>query len=311
MVLASAIEPLRAARDYLGGTFSWLLISPDGQDVTSSSGLTLRCHDRLSATSVLDMLFVVAGYGARNHARSSIIKDLQLADRRISSLGALDSGAWILAAAGLLDNYRATIHWQDISQFAEDHLNIAVVNDRYVIDRNRITAGGATTVIDLMLRLIGEHGGGALAFDVSNMFVYDTRHRAPEDRGARHLSLTSREPQLVKAVTAMRDNVERPLSLRRVAARIAVSQRTLARLFEREFGMSPGSYYRSIRLDVARALVEETSFSASEIATRTGFASSSCLSRAFSGFFGRTLLSARKNRLALGQPTPRQQSGRL
>jgi transcriptional regulator GlxA family with amidase domain len=56
------------------------------------------------------------------------------------------------------------------------------------------------------------------------------------------------------------------------------------RLFQREFGMGPGRYYQSIRLDVARTLVEETSYSAGEIAARTGFASSACLSRAFSSF---------------------------
>ena len=297
MVLASAVEPLRAARDYAGpGTFSWRLFSPQGSDVTSSSGLVLRCDGDLARAEGLDMLFIVAGYGAREHARPPILKALQLLERKIQTWGALDSGSWILAAAGLLSGYRATIHWQDINQFAEVHLGTEVCNDRFVIDRNRITAGGATTVIDLMLKLIADNGGGALSFDVSNMFVYDTRQRAGEERGARSLSLTSRAPPVVKAVAAMRTNVERPLDLGSLAAAANVSQRTLARSFQRELGVGPGRYYQSIRLDLARTLAEETTLGAQEIAARTGFASGATLSRAFRQQFDATLRDARRHR---------------
>lgn len=301
MVLASAIEPLRAASDYsMDAEFSWRLLSLDGGDVTSSSGIRIRCDAKLAEAKNLDVLFVVAGYGARDHASKPVVKALQLAARKAPMLGGLDSGAWLLAAAGLLKSRSATIHWQDMAEFGERHLDTDVMNERYVIDRNRITAGGATTVLDLMLRLIGDAGGGALAFDVSNMFVYDSRRRAPDERGARSLSLAAREPQLIKAVTIMRANVERPLGLARIASEAAMSVRTLTRLFEREFGVGPGRYYQSIRLDVARTFVEETSYSAGEIAARAGFASSACLSRAFSAFFGYTLRSSRQKRLGAG-----------
>lgn len=300
MVLASAMEPLRVAGDYSEkGLFTWKLLSLDGQDVTSSSGITMRCDGRLADARDLDMLFIVAGYGARAHARPASVKALRIAERRIPAIGALDSGAWLLAAAGLLDGYRATIHWQDIGQFAEAHLAVDVVTDRYVIDRDRVTAGGAATVTDLMLELIGDRGGGALAFDVSNMFVYDSRQRRPrqEERDVSGL----RSPQLARAVAIMREHVEEPLGLAGVAAGAALSERTLARLFEREFGIGPGRYYQSIRLDAARSLVEETSLSASEIAARTGFASGSCLSRAYRAHFRHTLRDARRSRRVISR----------
>jgi transcriptional regulator GlxA family with amidase domain len=299
MVLASAVEPLRAARDYTGqGAFSWRLLSATGGDVTSSSGLNLRCEGNLQDVGGLDALFVVAGYGAREHSSASACQALQMAERRLPIVGALDSGAWILAAAGLLAGRRATIHWQDIDQFAESYLDVDVVNDRFVIDRDRITAGGATTVIDLMLKMIADRGSGALAFDVSNMFVYDARPHAPEERGARSLSLASRVPQLVRAVAEMRANVEKPLALDAIATASAMAPRTLARLFQREFGISPGRYYQSIRLDVARSLFAETSQSASEIAARTGFASAATLSRAFSDHFHLRPMDLRRHRLS-------------
>ncbi|MCO5062867.1 MAG: GlxA family transcriptional regulator [Rhizobiaceae bacterium] len=301
MVLASAIEPLRAARDYGGeDRFAWQLLSATGQDVTSSSGIVMRCDASLSQARHLDILFVVAGYGARAHANPALVKALQLAERRIAIMGALDSGSWLLAAAGLLDGYRATIHWQDLGQFAETHLATEVVTDRYAIDRDRVTAGGAGTVTDLMLKLISDRGGGALAFDVSNMFVYDSRQR-PTEQGVGVDTSSPRAPQIARAVAAMRTNVERPVGLAAIAAQAAVSERTLARLFAREFGMGPGRYYQSIRLDAARSLVQETSLSASEIAARTGFASSSCLSRAYKAQFRHSLRDARRSRRVMSR----------
>lgn len=302
MVLASAIEPLRAARDYAGADdFSWQLLTPDGRDVKSSSGLVLRADAKLDDARNLDVLFLVAGYGARGHATPAIIKSLQLTERRIPRLGALDSAPWILAATGLLDGYRATIHWQELNEFAESYYDISVSTDHYIIDRNRITAGGASTVNTLMLKLIGDQGGKVLAFDVMNMFAYDARQtirgEPTTDGNVSQLQSTKTQAsQLIRAVAAMNRHIETPLSLVQIAGYAAVSERTLARLFTRELGIGPGHYYQRIRLDMARALAEETTLSAGEIATRTGFSTVSSLSRAFSAHFGWTLRASKRHR---------------
>lgn len=297
MVLASAIEPLRAARDYAGpGTFGWRLYSADGGPVTSSSGLVIKPDAALADASGHDILFAVAGYGARDHATPAITGALQRAARRVRALGALDSAAWILAAAGLIDGHRVTIHWQELDSFAEQFLTGEVVTDRFVVDRTRISAGGATTVIDLMLRLIGERGGNALAYDVSNMFIYDVERALSHGRGARSPSLEARAPQLIRAIAEMRRTQENPVPLDRIAAAAAVSERTLARLFEREMGMGPGRYYQNIRLATARSLAEETALTASEIAARTGYASASSLARALAEHFGQSIRSIRAGR---------------
>lgn len=311
MVLASAIEPLRAARDYAGTmlavsgqepnpVFSWKIFTLDGQDVKSSSGLILRADAKLEAAKDLDLLFLVAGYGARDHSTPAVNRTLQLLERRISRIGALDCAPWILAGSGLLDGYRATIHWQDLNEFTETHLDVLVTADHYTIDRNRITAGGASTVNALMLKLIGDQGGKVLAFDVANMFAYDARQTV---RGDENLSGTAAKEsakmqasQLIRAVGYMHRNLENPLSLEQVAIKAAVSQRTLARLFKRELGLGPGQYYQRIRLDMARRLAEETNLSVSEIAARTGFSSASSLSRAFSQNFGWTLRASKYHR---------------
>jgi len=130
-VLASAIEPLRVARSVgMGAHFSWQLLSLDGDDVRSSSGLTLRCDGSLSDLGDVDILFIVAGYDVREQAGSQSLRKLQRAVRHARIIAALDSGAWLLAAAGLLDGHRATTHWQNIAHFAESWLDVEVRHER-------------------------------------------------------------------------------------------------------------------------------------------------------------------------------------
>ena len=294
MVLASAVEPLRAARDLSAeAPFSWHLATVDGAPAVSSSGLELRPDSALKEGDAFDALFVISGYSVRRHATPTVLRAIRQAARKARILGGLDMGAWLLAEAGLLTGYRATVHWQDLAAFEERFLEVAVSGERFVIDRNRITAGGASTVMTLMLTLIREAAGDALAYEVSNLFVYDVEGNYSRGRGARGGALT-KVPQLEQAITAMRASVEEPRPLPHIAEAAGLSPRSLDRLFHRELGLSPGRYYQMIRLNLARSLAEETDLPVSEIATRSGFASSATLSRAFSQTFGRTLRETRR-----------------
>lgn len=295
MVLASAVEPLRAARDLSAEAppFSWHLATLDGAPAVSSSGLELRPDSALAEGGAFDALFVISGYSVRRHATPPVLRAIRRAARKAQILGGLDMGAWLLAEAGLLTGYRATVHWQDLAAFEERFLDVKVRGERFVIDRNRITAGGASTVMTLMLTLIREAAGDALAYEVSNLFVYDVEGNYSRGRGARGGALV-KAPQLEQAITAMRASVEEPLALPQIAEAAGLSPRSLDRLFHRELGLSPGRYYQMIRLNLARFLAEETDLPVSEIAARSGFASSATLSRAFSQTFGRSLRDTRR-----------------
>ena len=300
MVLASAIEPLRVARDLsTGASMAWRLATIDGAPVRSSSGLELYPDYALPKSEPFDALFLVCGYGVRRYAEPAILAKLRNAARKARVVGGLDTGAWIMASAGLLNGYSATIHWQELANFEETFFNVDVRPERFVIDRDRITAGGASTVMNLMLDLIRNEVGDALAFDVSNMFIYDVESNFSLRRGARSQSFT-RVPRLEQAITEMRRSAEQPVAIERIAEATAISPRTLDRLFHRELGISPGRYYQMIRLNLARSLAEETELSVTEIAMRTGFASAATLSRAFSQHFGRTIRALRKGRLRFG-----------
>ena len=296
MVLASAVEPLRAARDLVPeAPFTWRLATLDGQPARSSSGLEVSPDEALARSGACDTFFLVCGYGARQRATKPALAAIRRAARKSARLGGLDMGAWLLAEAGLLDGHRATVHWQELEAFEETFLDVRASAERFVIDGNRITAGGASTVMALMLEMIREAGGDALAFDVSNLFVYDVERNYRRDRGARSGAM-ARVPQLEQAITEMRSRVEEPAALPEIAAAAGLSPRTLDRLFHRELGLPPGRYYQMIRLNLARALAEETGLPVAEIAARCGFVSTATLSRAFSASFGRTIRDLRRHR---------------
>lgn len=296
MVLASAVEPLRAAQSLSRvAPFSWQLATLSGDAARSSSGLRISPDTALSASAPYDTLFLVCGYGARQLAQKPILAAIRKAARRARLVGGLDMGPWLLAEAGLLKGHRATLHWQELAAFEERFLDVDVSAERFVIDRQRITAGGASTVMSLMLKLIRDAAGDALAFDVSNLFVYDVEGHYSRDRGARSQALV-KTPQLEQAIIEMRRRVEEPAPIAQIAAAVGLSPRSLDRLFHRELGLPPGRYFQMVRLNLARSLTEETDLSVSEIAARSGFASAATLSRAFSTTFGRTMRDLRKGR---------------
>ncbi|WP_347313490.1 GlxA family transcriptional regulator [Defluviimonas sp. SAOS-178_SWC] len=292
MVLASAIEPLRAARDLSGKRlFSWQLASLDGGPATSSSKISIAVDLPLARVGATDALVLVSGYGMRNLMDRESAQTLRRRVRGLPVVAGLDTGSWLLAQIGLLTGRQATIHWMERDSLAEAFPEVTVVSGPYIRDGSYITCAGATGVLSWSLDLIGAKGGDALRFDVANMF--DREHR--EDDGQTTPDLPDRMTSyslpdaLRRAIRAMRETAEQPVPLSEIAERAALSLRSMDRLFDRHLGLSSGKYYRQIRLSHARALATETSLSLAEIASRSGFASPATLARAYRARFGETV----------------------
>lgn len=309
MCLACAVEPVRAANALSGQelTRHRLLSAGDGP-VTSSSAITLQPDSSLDAVEKLDILFVIAGYDYRRLCSKDNLAAIRRVARKAKTVAGLDTGSWLLAQAGLLTGYRATIHWQELNLFEEAFPHTEVSAERYVIDRNRYTCGGATTALDLVVKLIRDRFGEALALDVMNLFIYDSNPEAERtQRGARFAPFATRAPLVVAAIEEMERTVEAPVPLAQIAKRVNTSARTLDRVFHRELQTAPGKYYLYIRLRWARNLILETSQSMAEIAARTGFSSAATLSRAFTNQFDLPPRDVRRGRLteARGQDQAR------
>lgn len=290
LAFTSAVEPMRSANRLAGQQlYDWRLISRNGGPVASSGGIEVMTQAAISDVDRIPDLFVVAGLDAQAFDDRAILSWLRRLERVGCRLGALTTGSYILARAGLLDGYRCTIHWENLAGFREDFPGIDATTEVYEIDRNRMTCSGGTAAMDLMLGLIAADHGRELATAVAEQFIHE-RIRAPGEpqrmRLRNRLGIT--QPKLLAAIELMEDNLEEPLSRRALAAHTGVSTRQLERLFRQHLRRTPTRYYLALRLDRARGLLAQTAMSVLDVALACGFVSASHFSKCYREFFGKT-----------------------
>lgn len=296
--VASVLDPLRSANRHLGREgFRWRVVSPDGAAVPLTCGIELPARGGLAAAEGAEVLIVIAGYSQAEVATRRLIAELRRGAGRFRAIGGVDAGPWVLARAGLLDGHRATVHWEDLEDFASAFPAVEVAPDRFVLSRNRFTAGGAVPASELMLHLISARCGAGVAGRVADSFLLETRAEGgrPQRPG---LLPGARDPRLSAALTLMSQHLEEPLSLAAVARAQGVGARRLEQLFRDGLGQGPGAAYLELRLQAARRMMADTAHPLQEIALRCGFADPSGFSRAFKRRFGLAPRAVRQGRRA-------------
>ena len=295
MSVACTLDPMRAANKVAGTKiFDWSMQTLDGASALLSCGLPLSTDAKFNSISRGDVLIIVAGFDSDIHAGKEAVTSISQAAPKYSAIGGVEAGAWLLARAGLLKDRTATTHWEDLEDFAHGFPDIDVLPDRYVIDGKYFTTGGASPTFDLMLHFVRSRRGIAFAMEVASAFIYDEAHMPSDAQSVVSLGhLNHVEPRIVGAIRLMEAHIDDPLPIVVIAAHMEVSVRMLENLFRSALQVSPGKYYRNLRLSVARRLVVDTKLSAQEIAIRTGFNSLSAFSRSFRNTFGASPLRAR------------------
>jgi transcriptional regulator GlxA family with amidase domain len=284
--VASALDPLRNANRQLGHqAYRWRVVTPDGAPAPLTCDLSLPSSGPLQAAIGAEALIVIAGYRLDEVATRPLIRDLRRIAPRFQLVGGIDAAPWVLARAGLLDGYRATVHWEDQEDLAARHPHVDVVPDRYVIDRNRVTIGGAAPAQDFMLHLIRARHGAGLARQVALSFLTTVRPGA-EPQLARPGTDPAIDPRVARASARMESRLDAPETIAETAAAVGLSPRRLEVLFRQAFGTTPGAHALTLRLTAARKLLAETQHPLSEVALRTGFTSPATLSRAFRRAYG-------------------------
>lgn len=297
--VASVLDPLRAANRHLGHeAFRFRIVTPDGQPAPLTCGIELPSSGALSAARGAEVLMVIAGYRLEVVATRPLIRDLRRMAPHFSVLGGVDAATWVLARAGLLDGYRATVHWEDLEDLAHAHPQVDVRPDRYVIDHNRMTAGGAAPAYDLMLHLIRARHGASVARQVANSFLSQARSGA-EPQVAPRTADPTLDRRVARAIAMMEQRLDSPLTVQDIAATLGLSARRLEDLFRSGLGTTPGAYALSLRLAAAHRMLTDTRHPLSEVALRTGFSSPATLSRAFRRRFNLSPGAARRK----GQPS--------
>jgi transcriptional regulator GlxA family with amidase domain len=284
--VASTLDPLRAANRHLGSdSYRWRVVSPDGRAVPLTCGIELPSNGPLSAAEGSDALIVIAGFQQWQGATQPLIRSLARMAPRFAAVGGIDAGAWVLARAGLLNGYKATVHWEDHEDFAAAHPGVDVQPSRFILDRNRFTAGGAAPAADLMLHLIKARHGPALALQVAASFITTARDGHEPQISPKKPDLRL-DPRVAAAITRMEAQLDQPETAEETARALGLSPRRLEQLFTQNLGLPPAAYALSLRLQAARRMITDTRHPLAEVALRCGFSSASSLSRAFSAKFG-------------------------
>lgn len=300
MAFASAVEPLRLAnRISEHPHYVWRTLSDQTPPVHCSGGLPFLPDGGLEELDRDTTLIVVGGTDVMAATTPPVINWLRREARRVRTVGAICTGAYVLARAGLLDGRRATIHWDNRDSFIEDFPDIDLSESIYVIDGNRITSSGGTAPSDLMLRLIAETHGSALANEVADQMIHTSIRT---DRDGQRLSIPTRigvrHPKLASVIQRMEANIEEPISPSILASDVSMSTRQLERLFRRYLSRSPKRYYMELRLNRARNLLMQTDMSVINVALACGFASPSHFSKCYRAQFGTTPYRERGTREA-------------
>ncbi|MGH6932565.1 MAG: GlxA family transcriptional regulator [Dongiaceae bacterium] len=288
MAFVSAVEPLRVA-NRLGerSLYRWEILAMAGKTVDASNGMSLLADGTVPAKSRYAALVVCAGFEPERHYSRKLADWLHRLDRLGVRIGAMDTGSFLVARAGLLNGYRATTHWESLDGFRERFPKVEVESGVYVIDRNRFTCAGGTAALDMMLHFITVQHGHRLAAAVSEQFIH-ARIRDPQDR--QRMELSARQgisnASLTQAIAIMEGNLEEIVTSRAICIAAGVSQRQLERMFRRHLGMTPWQYYLQLRWQRARALLQYSDLPVVEIAIACGFGSAAHFSRSYKGWAG-------------------------
>jgi transcriptional regulator GlxA family with amidase domain len=297
--LLTAVGPIAvfeaAARACPHPPYRLRVVASAAGPVISSSGVQLIA-EKFTRRAV-DTLIVAGGKGTREASASpktlKFIRDTAHRARRTTSVC---SGAFLLAESGLLNNRRATTHWERASEFARAYPQVLLESDRiFTRDRKVWTSAGISAGIDLALALVAEDLGEAVAKCAAQQLVVYYRRPGGQSQFSASLPPDRNQGRFSPVLEWARERLEERLPVERLAERSAMSTRHFARAFVAETGRTPAKAIEWLRLEAARERVEGGTQPIEGIAVRTGFGDSERMRRAFIRAFGQPPQALRRS----------------
>lgn len=254
--------------------------------VRSSSGVSMPA-ETLARWRDADTLIVTGGQGTpAAMADEALLASLKRIHPRVRRMASVCSGAFVLAAAGLLDGKHATTHWRQAPRLARLFPKVRVEPDRIHVREGKIwTSAGVTAGIDLALAMIGEDLGEEAATAVAREMVVYAKRPGGQAQHSALLDLDAESDRFAKLNAWMREHLSEDLSVERLACEAGMSERNFARLYAEETGVTPAKAVERLRADAARAALERGG-QIQEIARKTGFGDPERMRRAFTRLYG-------------------------
>ena len=251
---------------------------------TTRGPLVVADRTLSSVRGPIDTVVVVGGEGAiaaaGDEALVRAVRNLAGRARRVASVC---TGAFVLAAAGVLDGRRATTHWQSCAHLARKFPTVTVEADPiFVRDGNVWTSAGVTAGMDLALALVADDLGRDVALEVARQLVMYVQRPGGQAQFSAQLAAQSAERDPLRELQSwIAEHPDEDHTVERLAARVAMSPRHFARVFRTEVGCTPAVYVEQARVEVARRLLETTGLTVDEVARTAGFGTTETMRRAF------------------------------
>jgi transcriptional regulator GlxA family with amidase domain len=267
------------------GAYEVEVVAPDPEPFFMSNGIQVVPHAAFAdVRGRIDTLVIAGGNGTRRLAGEPRIHEwVRDAAKRTRRVTSVCSGAFVLAAAGLLDGRRATTHWEWCDTLAAMFPEVEVERDAiFVVDGPLYTSAGVTAGMDLALALVEEDLGPDVARQVAQQLVVFLRRPGGQSQFSAQIATPAAEREPLREVQAyVAANPAADLSVPTLAARSAMSPRNFARAFRREIGMTPAAYVESVRVEQARIALEGSDAQIEQIARHCGFGTVETMRRAF------------------------------
>lgn len=269
------------------------IVAENAGPVSASSGLTITAalsfEDVLTDDRDIDTLMIAGGHGSSEAMKdASLVDFLRAAAPRARRIASICTGALVLAEAGLLDGRRASTHWFWCPKMENDYPAVEVDRDAiYVRDGNVWTSAGVTSGMDLALALVEDDLGHETALQVARFSVMYIMRPGGQSQFSAHLvAQRAEDPAINATLDFILTNPGDPLTVTALAARAGLSERTFARRFKDETGMTPAAYVETARVQAARVALETTAKGVEQVAMGAGFQNAERMRRAFQRHLG-------------------------
>jgi len=299
LAFACAIEALRLANHVLGKqAYIWRLAGGEEGTVQASCGVALGCETtiaqersrlkgRLPSSPLPSMVIACAGLHVERYISRPAEAWLRECRQSGVAVAGLCSGSALLARAGLLDDKKCVIHWENFPGFAEQFTRISVKTGLFESDHDIHTCAGGMAAFDMMVHLIRSDFGADIAAKVCEQAIVE-RIRTGQDRQRLPFAhaQTPQQPHLVRLIERMQENLTDPQPIHHLLRGLGVTRRQMERHFRQVLSISPARYYMKLRLERAQLLLSQTTQPIVEVAIGCGFSSASHFSKCYRQFYG-------------------------
>lgn len=286
--VAGPLQVFASANDLMaqsGGALPYALqvVAQGGMAVTASAGLGLATAALPPIEAALDTLMIAGGQGVEEAAADPVLVDwVRARATRARRVASVCTGAFLLAAAGLLDGRRAATHWSVCAELARRFPTVHVEPDPiFVRDGSVWSSAGVTAGIDLALALVAEDLGRVVALAVARYLVVFLKRPGGQAQFSAALSLQAAEDRFAALHDWISGHLAEDLSLGKLARRAGMSERSFIRHYTAATGLTPARAVEKLRVEAARNLLSDTRLPIKRIAARCGFGSEETMRRSF------------------------------